>query len=127
GRQMTDGKKPRPGEAILNMRMPAALKQRLDEVAGDNRRTLSAEVILRLERSFDPSAMIIDALNAMGPYRNPLGASAHVRTIASAVYGDEIGDLGWWFVTNLALVRGLGQSGAKITLRQEDLDRLKAA
>jgi len=127
------GKRKGPGRersgtgALLSMRVPPQFKDRLEDAAKKNYRTLSQEVQHRIERSFDPGSMMVDALNALGPVRNPLGASPHVRTVTSAIYGDEIGDLGWWFMTNLALVRTIGQSGTKVKLKREDIDRLKAA
>lgn len=38
---------------VLYIRPPATLKERLEEAAKANRRTLNQEVIRRLERSFD--------------------------------------------------------------------------
>lgn len=42
----------------VNFRMPEALRERLKEVAQDNRRSMNAEIIYRLEQAiFDPLEM----------------------------------------------------------------------
>jgi hypothetical protein len=37
----------------VNLRLPAALKERLDEASEQNKRSLTAEVVARLEESFE--------------------------------------------------------------------------
>lgn len=37
----------------INLRIPAALKERLDEASVQSKRSLTAEVVARLEESFD--------------------------------------------------------------------------
>ncbi|ARL55947.1 Arc family DNA-binding protein [Burkholderia pseudomallei] len=37
----------------INLRIPAALKERLDEVSAQNKRSLTAEVVARLEASLE--------------------------------------------------------------------------
>ncbi|WP_321894537.1 Arc family DNA-binding protein [Paraburkholderia heleia] len=37
----------------INLRIPAALKDRLDEASAQSKRSLTAEVVARLEESFD--------------------------------------------------------------------------
>ncbi len=46
----------------VNFRMPAALKERLEGAAAENKRSLTAEVVERLEGSFsDPSEALVEA------------------------------------------------------------------
>ncbi|WP_233882078.1 Arc family DNA-binding protein [Paraburkholderia flagellata] len=40
----------------INLRIPAALKDRLDEVSSQNKRSLTAKVVARLEESFGSDA-----------------------------------------------------------------------
>ncbi|WP_456282740.1 Arc family DNA-binding protein [Cupriavidus sp. JZ107] len=40
----------------VNLRMPADLKERLEVTARENNRSLTAEIVARLEGSFDPSS-----------------------------------------------------------------------
>lgn len=41
----------------VNFRMPSELRQRLKEVADENNRTLTAEIVARLEASFAPASL----------------------------------------------------------------------
>lgn len=51
----------------VNLRVPAELKRRLDDAARDNRRSLTAEVVARLEASFAGSESAYDpATSASG-------------------------------------------------------------
>jgi len=43
-------------EPQINLRIPAALKERLDKVSERNKRSLTAEVVARLEESFSGAA-----------------------------------------------------------------------
>lgn len=39
-------------EPQINLRVPAALKERLEEASAQNKRSLTAEIVARLEESF---------------------------------------------------------------------------
>lgn len=45
----------------VNFRMPAALKERLEDAAASNHRTVTAELVARLERSFMTAREITSA------------------------------------------------------------------
>ncbi|MFC4924554.1 Arc family DNA-binding protein [Delftia deserti] len=55
----------------LNFRIPAELKERLETAAAENKRTLTAELVARLEASlnseggFDPQAALTQLLEAI--------------------------------------------------------------
>jgi hypothetical protein len=114
-------------QVTIGLRVPAELRRQLESAATGQHRNLSQEAERRLAHSFEPGAMFVDALNALGPHRNPLGAAAHVRTLLHAVYGPEVGDLGQTLMTGLALLRFAGGNGPRVTLRKGELDALKAA
>lgn len=40
----------------INIRLPADLKERLEQAASDNKRSTTAEIAARLDASFDPPA-----------------------------------------------------------------------
>lgn len=47
----------------VNFRIPAELKDKLDDAAKENGRTLTAELILRLEMTFDQDDQVQDLLS----------------------------------------------------------------
>lgn len=47
-------------EPQINLRIPTALKERLDKASERNKRSLTAEVVARLEESFTGGASPID-------------------------------------------------------------------
>lgn len=127
-KQMGRPTKPaRPGTQVtIGLRVPAELKTRLETAAASEHRTLSQESERRLERSFKPDALFLDALNALGPHSlNPLGAGSQVRTMLQAVYGPDVSDVGQLLMNNLVLLRFSGSG--KVKVRKADLERVKAA
>src|SRR3990167_2912893 len=50
----------------VNFRMPASLKAALESAAKENHRSLTAELVARLEASFDPVALV-DFASALQP------------------------------------------------------------
>lgn len=56
----------------FKLRLPANLKERLDQAAGEHEKTLTAEIVARLEKSFDPSMPIQDASFLLAKWSNDL-------------------------------------------------------
>lgn len=56
-----------------NIRLPADLKESLTQEAKDNRRSLSAEIIDRLTKSFLPEGFVGAASNALGIDESKVG------------------------------------------------------
>lgn len=76
-------------EPQVNLRMPAALKARLEEAAGASKRSLTAEIIARLEQSLVlPDLNIPEDLAA-----RMLSASDEIRASRAALLIDELRDL----------------------------------
>lgn len=49
----------------VNFRIPAELKDKLDNAAKENGRTLTAELILRLEQTFEHDDQLLDLLTRL--------------------------------------------------------------
>lgn len=45
----------------MNLRVPMELKEKIEKAALDNGRTITAEAVYRLERSFEPELNVIDS------------------------------------------------------------------
>jgi predicted DNA-binding protein len=54
----------------VNFRIPAELKDKLDEAAKENGRTLTAELILRLEMTFEHDDQMQDLLSRVEQLEN---------------------------------------------------------
>jgi hypothetical protein len=95
-----------PGEhpTTVSIRMDVDLKTRLEAAAGEADRTLSQESMRRLRRSFNPNDMLADALDLLRQTGklNPAGGHPYGSILAldacKAVFGEEPGALGAWFM-----------------------------
>jgi hypothetical protein len=117
-----------PGtEVPVTVLVPSELKLRLQDAASASKRTLSAESHHRLERSFEPETLFLDAVNLLGAHRNPLGARAYVRTMLHAVYNADDAETAMMMLDALALLRATSGSTTKVTVPRANLSAIKAA
>jgi len=47
----------------MKIRISAALRQRIEEAAKRNNRTMNGEIVARLEKSFEPARPVLSALS----------------------------------------------------------------
>jgi hypothetical protein len=116
-------------QVTIGLRVPAELKTRLEEAAGEQDRSLSQESERRLRRSFIAEELFADALMLLRAEErlHPLPASKFMRAALREICGESIGDLTAWFAQRLALVRMLVGTDTRGKIRRSDLDALKAA
>ena len=72
----------------VNFRMPAELKSRLEEAAAQNKRSTTAEIVARLEASFQKSFTFADAIAEDECHRTtPKFSEADVKAAIDQVFG----------------------------------------
>jgi hypothetical protein len=117
-------KEAEPGTTVtISLRVPAELKTRLEARAAKNHRNLSQESERALERSFDPSLLVADALSQLSETDRFTVASEHMGAIARTIFG-EAGTVGFDLMRTLALARMVVNADTLVTITSEHYEAL---
>src|SRR5688572_10708205 len=82
-------KRPDP---MVGFRCPPELRAALEEAASKEDRTLAAECLRRLRRSFSPEALFVDSVKAMEGPEARRKLDDYVRAMAEECYGPVAGN-----------------------------------
>jgi hypothetical protein len=118
-----------PGKATgtqIAFRCSTELRDALQESADKADRTLAAECLRRLRRSFDAQALVEDALAIRLGFKGAVKDEVAVQ-IFSDLYGPEEAKLGSSLAFYLYVLRHSKSRGNRLVIQRSELDALKAA
>jgi hypothetical protein len=102
------------------------LKSALEESASKADRTLAAECLRRLRRSFDAQALVEDALAIRLGFKGAVKDEI-ARQIFSDLYGPEEAKLGSSLAFYLYVLRDSKRRGNRLVIQRSELDAIKTA
>jgi hypothetical protein len=118
-------------QVTISLRVPVGLKARLEKIASEQDRTLSAESERRLRRSLHPTMLAEDAVNAMaalGGLRTTEGRDFLQDAMVASGCDKRAAQAAIWFAFMLTVTRTTDRvsPGAKLQIWRPNLDSLKA-
>lgn len=100
----------------MNLRVPMELKEKIEEIALENGRTITAEAVYRLEKSFEPDFFRITKFSDL---KEP-AASIEIGAITIGLYESQFKEikltqlgLNYWLFSYHAVLCHLGDKSAK--------------
>ena len=119
-------------QVTISLRVPVGLKARLEKIASEQDRTLSAESERRLRRSLHATMLgedAIAAMSALGGLRTTEGRDWLLRAMIASGCDKDTAQGAIWFALMLTVVRSVENAkpgAAKIRIYKPNIDRLKA-